>query len=210
MGKAHFFFKCPAEARQAGYVLDLKEFVEKALTGSLAIYDARVHEMGNGFHLEVELDNLDDPHGAVNLSDCEIYSRRLTLLIDQTLDGDGEGREALPSGITPENYSMEVTSAGAERILRLPSDLERFRGLPLKVRYRSEETAHSELMVYHLSVSTEKGVVYEFESYNPRRVKRKSGKSKHGRSSAGKGRDEGRIIKIQADDILDVKLFLDF
>jgi ribosome maturation factor RimP len=190
--------------------LDLKEFVEKALYTPLAVYDARVHEAGKGFHIEVELDNLEDPHGAVNLSDCETYSRRLAELIDHTLEQNGEGRTALPEGITVENYSMEVTSAGAERKLRLPSDLERFRGLPLKVRYRSGETVLSELMVYHLSENAQSGVAYEFEGYKPMRTKHKSGKSKHGRSSTEKERDKRGMIRISADDILDVKLFLDF
>lgn len=36
-------------------------------------------------------------------------------------------------------FSYQVSSPGAERLLKIPDDLERFKELPVRVRYNSEE-----------------------------------------------------------------------
>lgn len=54
-----------------------------------------------------------DKDGGVNILDCEAVSRRVSDLLDETDPIEG-------------NYMFEVSSAGAERQLKRPSDFQRF------------------------------------------------------------------------------------
>ncbi len=63
-----------------------------------------------------------DKTGGVNIDDCERISRRLDPVLD----------EADP---IPDSYVFEVSSAGAERELKRPSDFERFMGSNVEVRF---------------------------------------------------------------------------
>ncbi len=70
-----------------------------------------------------------DKEGGVGIDDCEALSR----ILDPMLD------EADP---IPDSYVFEVSSAGAERELKRPSDFERFLGSPVEVRlYRAVDGA---------------------------------------------------------------------
>ena len=64
---------------------------------------------------------IDKPDG-VSIDDCEAVSRELDILLD----------EADP---IPDSYVFEVSSAGAERELKRPSDFERFLGDTVEVRF---------------------------------------------------------------------------
>ena len=64
---------------------------------------------------------IDKPEG-VGIDDCEAVSRELDALLD----------EADP---IPDSYVFEVSSAGAERELKRPSDYERFMGSNVEVRF---------------------------------------------------------------------------
>ena len=64
---------------------------------------------------------IDKPDG-VSIDDCEAVSRELDVLLD----------EADP---IPDSYVFEVSSAGAERELKRPSDFERFLGETVEVRF---------------------------------------------------------------------------
>ena len=62
-----------------------------------------------------------DKDGGVDIDDCEAVSRA----VDPVLD------EYDP---IPESYCFEVCSAGLERVLKRPSDFERFLGAPVLVK----------------------------------------------------------------------------
>ena len=63
-----------------------------------------------------------DKEGGVSIDDCERMSRRMDPILD----------EADP---IPDSYGFEVSSAGAERQLKRPSDFERFMGSNVEVRF---------------------------------------------------------------------------
>ena len=68
-----------------------------------------------------------DKEGGVNISDCEAISRRVSDLLDEADPIEG-------------SYTFEVSSAGAERPLKRPSDFERFMGSPIIVRlYKNKD-----------------------------------------------------------------------
>ena len=62
-----------------------------------------------------------DKEGGVDIDDCEAVSRA----VDPVLD------EYDP---IPDSYRFEVCSAGLERVLKRPSDFERFLGAPVLVK----------------------------------------------------------------------------
>ena len=63
-----------------------------------------------------------DKPGGVSIDDCEAVSRALDPILD----------EADP---IPTSYIFEVSSAGAERVLKRPGDFERFMGEQVEVRH---------------------------------------------------------------------------
>ena len=68
-----------------------------------------------------------DKEGGVDILDCENISRALSDLLDEADPIEG-------------SYTLEVGSAGAERVLKRPSDFQRFLGSPVLVKlYRARE-----------------------------------------------------------------------
>jgi len=63
-----------------------------------------------------------DKEGGVSINDCEAVSRALDPILD----------EADP---IPGSYTFEVSSAGADRELKRPSDFERFMGSEVEVKH---------------------------------------------------------------------------
>lgn len=62
-----------------------------------------------------------DKEGGVSIDDCEAISRQVSDLLDEADPIEG-------------SYTFEVSSAGAERPLKRPSDFARFQGSPVTVR----------------------------------------------------------------------------
>lgn len=62
-----------------------------------------------------------DKEGGVDILDCEAVSRQVSDLLDEADPIEG-------------SYTFEVSSAGAERVLKRPGDFERFMGSPVTVK----------------------------------------------------------------------------
>ena len=97
----------------------LKLLIDWAAEGC-EIWDVEYVREASGFVLRVYIDK----EGGVSIDDCERVSRRLDPLLD----------EADP---IPDSYTFEVSSAGAERHLKRPSDFERFMGSLVEVKLYS-------------------------------------------------------------------------
>ena len=93
----------------------------------LEIWDVEyVREAGQWF-LRVYIDK----EGGVGIQDCEALSKALDPLLD----------EADP---IPDSYVFEVSSAGAERELKRPSDFQRFLGSQVAVKLYSAKNGRKE------------------------------------------------------------------
>jgi len=87
------------------------------------LWDVEYVKEAGGWYLRVYIDRAD----GISISDCEAVSRELDPLLDERED------------LIPGSYTFEVSSAGAERRLRRPSDFERFSGHLVEVRlYKSK------------------------------------------------------------------------
>ena len=81
------------------------------------IWDVEYVKEAGSRYLRVYIDKAD----GVSIQDCEQFSRALDPILD----------EADP---IPDSYIFEVSSAGAERALKRPSDFARFLGSPVTVK----------------------------------------------------------------------------
>ena len=96
-------------------VLALAEPVAASL--GLEIWDVEFVKEAGTRYLRVYIDKAE----GVSIQDCEDFSRALDPVLD----------EADP---IPESYVFEVSSAGAERVLKRPGDFERFLGSDVAVK----------------------------------------------------------------------------
>jgi ribosome maturation factor RimP len=99
----------------------LNKFLETIVNIPLQIYSLDLKSARGHFLIEICLDNLNDPRGSVSIKDCENVSKLLG--------------EFLEESYSDENYTLQVSSAGAERELRLPGDLGRFKNVPVKIDF---------------------------------------------------------------------------
>ena len=81
------------------------------------LWDVEYVKEAGTWYLRVLLDK----EGGVDILDCEAVSRKVSDLLDEA-----DPIEA--------SYMFEVSSAGAERVLKRPSDFERFMGSPVLVK----------------------------------------------------------------------------
>ena len=81
------------------------------------LWDVEYVREGSDYFLRLYLDK----EGGVDILDCEAVSRKVSDLLDEA-----DPIEA--------SYMFEVSSAGAERPLKRPSDFERFMGSPVLVK----------------------------------------------------------------------------
>lgn len=100
---------------------EIKEVLNTIIEHPIQLYSLEIKSANDHFLIEINLDNLQDPRGSVSITDCEKVSRRLMDFLETT-----HGQE---------NYTIQVSSAGAERELRLPEDLGRFHNVPVRIFY---------------------------------------------------------------------------
>ena len=105
----------PALSRSKGKTMNIAEITEQqvtdrakaALPAELSLHKiAFFHSKGNT-RIVIQLDKESDKYGSVNIRECEQYARSLRDALDE---------HEKTSGINL-NYSLEVSSAGAEREL---------------------------------------------------------------------------------------------
>ena len=89
------------------------------------IWDVEYVREAGTWYLRIYIDNAE----GVSISQCEAVSRAMDPILDE--------KDPIPS-----SYVFEVSSAGAERVLKRPSDFERFIGSDVLVKlYRPRENS---------------------------------------------------------------------
>ena len=81
------------------------------------LWDVEYVREGGDYFLRLYLDK----EGGVNIDDCEAVSRAVDPILDE--------KDPIPG-----SYHFEVCSAGLERVLKRPSDFQRFLGSPITVK----------------------------------------------------------------------------
>ncbi|MCB1160524.1 MAG: ribosome maturation factor RimP [Leptospiraceae bacterium] len=118
---------------------EIIDYVNSIISHPIAIYDVKVHARNKRYLIELYLDNFENKYGSVSIGECETVSREFSSLLE-TEKGELD-------------FVLRVSSAGAERELKIPSDLQRFQGLLVKLKHRNEEGKEMEKVYKILSVN---------------------------------------------------------
>lgn len=172
---------------------ELRNLATTVLEEGLAIRKFRQSRAGSDFRFEIELDGLNDPAGAVSVGQCETFSRAFSAAIDRWVEDQSVLKEGELSRLTAENYLLEVSSAGATRELELPAELERFKGMPLKIKYTEEGVYLTELVVFREKTDSR----FIFDVFLPKKYRQKTNKNRK------------QILEIDESDLKKANLYLD-
>ncbi|XXG81332.1 hypothetical protein AAC387_Pa09g1995 [Persea americana] len=103
--------------------LDLAEEVCISFGGDLKIYAFKTSASST---IKVLIENMENKYGSPSITDIEDFSSAYRARLD----------EAEVAGATPDNYSLEVSSPGVERIVQIPQELDWFKNKPMYVKKR--------------------------------------------------------------------------
>ncbi|XP_057795556.1 uncharacterized protein LOC131011745 [Salvia miltiorrhiza] len=107
--------------------LEIAEEVCLSFDGELDIYAFRTQLNAT---IQVRIERLTNKSGSPNMTDIEAFTTTYRTRLD----------EAGATGDIPQDISLEVSSPGVERVVRVPQDLERFKDRNLYVKYVAEAT----------------------------------------------------------------------
>lgn len=82
-----------------------------------ALWDVEYVREGSEYFLRLYIDK----DGGVDINDCEAISRAVDPILDE-------------KDLIPGSYHFEVCSAGLERVLKRPSDFQKYLGSPITVK----------------------------------------------------------------------------
>lgn len=138
-----------------------------ALPAELSLHKiAFFHSKGNT-RIVIQLDKVSDKYGSVNIRECEVFARGLKESLDELETTTGLNL----------NFSLEVSSAGAERELVSLADVRRFTALPLSVTFLSDK---DKVLSEVLKAESVEGETIEFsfadckhnrKKFSPRKLK---------------------------------------
>lgn len=111
--------------------LAIAEDVTESFDGDLRIYAFKT--LANAT-IQVRIEKLSTKYGSPSMADIEAFSSAYRARLD----------EAELAKTIPENVSIEVSSPGVERVLRIPQELDRFKERPMYVKYITETGSASE------------------------------------------------------------------
>ncbi|KAI7750835.1 hypothetical protein M8C21_003032 [Ambrosia artemisiifolia] len=150
-----------------------------------------------GGYIYVRLDRLCNEYGCPSLEDIQSYSHEYKKKLD----------EAGGVGGFPSDLALEVSSPGADRLLRIPGDLERFQNMAMRVKYVEHEDPRSpgkEGIFFLESIETESGsCVWKLAD-----VKENRDPSSKGRPMSRKQKDWR--LKLPYEKLEQVTLYLDY
>lgn len=186
-----------------------QEVLDNSTFEGIEIYNIKLSKFHNDYHILIQLDNKHNTYGSVSLELCEHFSSSFIELLDKKLLSlEDKNKHQLPIDLKVDNYALEVSSAGAERELRLPEELQRFQGLPLKIIYKTKDSMDDvngkekkrEMIVTFLK---KEGDTVSFLEYITKDKKRKSKKLKINSER------ELKIFQIKMSDLLKANLYLE-
>lgn len=102
-----------------------KEVLAEHFGDDVAMFAFKVSPKG---YVYVRLDKLTNRYGCPGIEEIENFNR----IYKQKLD------EMIERGEIPLDLAVEISSPGAERLLKVPEDLDRFKDMAMKVQYFAE------------------------------------------------------------------------
>ncbi|XP_076944243.1 uncharacterized protein LOC143614801 [Bidens hawaiensis] len=148
-------------------------------------------------YIYVRLDRLCNEYGCPSMEDIQSYNHEYKKKLDEAGD----------VGDVPSDLALEVSSPGADRLLRIPNDLQRFENMAMRVKYIEHDDSKSpakEGVFFLESIEMESGsCVWKLADV------------KENRDPASKGRPMSRKqkdwrLKLPYEKLEQVTLYLDY
>lgn len=171
------------------HALSLAREVLLSFGDDIALYAFKVSPKG---YIYVRLDKLTNRYGCPEIEEIENFNN----LYKKRLDEAGE------AGAMPNDMALEVSSPGAERLLKVPRDLNRFKEMVMWVHYINESQSPMERVLMLESVNGDANhCIFKLADV------------KENRAMLGKGRPLSRRLKdwrlnVPFKSILRIKLYL--
>lgn len=142
--------------------------------------------------VDVRLDRLDNKYGSPTMEDIETFSREFNSRMDL----------AVEEHAVPDDIAVEVSSPGANRSVKFPEALERFRQVPMDVTYREESGTFCQAFELVEVLPQDGCAVWKLADV------------KANRQQGGKGKPMNKKLretrwKLSFDDTLEVRLHVD-
>ena len=168
----------------------IRDLVIELLEPGYGLYKLEVIPGKKECKIRVLLDKLDNPYGTPAIDDCVRFSRVLQTRLS----------EIAAEGLVPEDFSLEVSSPGAERELETAEEWKRFQELPMKVLYKDAAgTSMSLVMKFSEKKENSSEWIIENVQFNVNQGRYKK-----------KMKKEDLTINIPDGSIQSVKLYLDY
>ncbi|WVZ12679.1 hypothetical protein V8G54_017209 [Vigna mungo] len=102
--------------------LSIAEEVLMQFSGDIKLFAFKTTPRG---YVYVRLDKLTDEYGCPSMEELECYNKKYKERLD----------EVGALGEIPDDLALEVSTPGAERLLKVPNDIGRFKDMPMRVCY---------------------------------------------------------------------------
>ncbi|CAN6475725.1 unnamed protein product [Victoria cruziana] len=183
------------DAKWEKEALSIANEVVSSFDGELQLY---AFKTSSNFLIQVRIERLTNKSGSPTMDDIEAFSTAYRARLD----------DAERTGAVPENISLEVSSPGVERLVRIPEELDRFKERPMYVRYVTETSGTSSMVeqdgVFNLDSVDYETRICTWRMANVRKNREKLGK---GRSLSKKQKewrltmpfDSLRLVRLHSD-----------
>lgn len=175
-----------------------RQLLDKPERNGLLLFSFRALPHDRSLH--IALDKPQDRFGSPESDELDSFSRDYNVALEASL-----------GAALADNISVEVSSPGAERLVRVPRDLKRFSHLPMTVKY-SEPCNTTPDQLSAKPNNREK--VFMLRSVNDQILEWNLADVRVNREAAGKGRRLGKkklqeIHEMELADVLQINLHLD-
>jgi len=167
----------------------LKNAALEILTEGLALHELIFHPGKKGAKISVVLDKPGNQWGTPDIQDCENFSRKYSEYLERFV----------AEKLLADDYTLEVSSPGAERVLPDQTSWERFKSLPMKVNYIDQNDREQWGV---LNYKGEKEGGYIWSRYTTKK-ERKLKKGAAGKKNTGD-------FALKTEQIKSVRLYVDF
>ena len=141
---------------------NIEEKVEKLIKSKIEnigyeIYDVEYAKEGKDYYLRIFIDK----NGGIDLNDCEKVSNEINEILDQ-------------ADYIKEQYYLEVSSPGIERVIRKDSQLEKNIGVQIQVRLFKKDDQGKKEYVGTLKSYNKDDITIELDSNEEIKLQRKN------------------------------------
>ncbi len=141
---------------------NIEEKVEKLIKSKIEnigyeLYDVEYAKEGKDYYLRIFIDK----NGGIDLNDCEKVSNEINEILDQ-------------ADYIKEQYYLEVSSPGIERVIRKDSQLEKNIGVQIQVRLFKKDDQGKKEYVGTLKSYNKDDITIELDSNEEIKLQRKN------------------------------------